>query len=52
MNGCPEKAREYEMLKASLAARFPSDRKSYTEGKAAFVEKALKEASMGAHMVK
>lgn len=38
-------AKEYEALKVDLAARFPLDREAYTEGKTAFVERALAEAA-------
>jgi GrpB-like predicted nucleotidyltransferase (UPF0157 family) len=34
-------ALEYDRLKRNLAARFPNDRESYTNGKFAFVEKVL-----------
>jgi GrpB-like predicted nucleotidyltransferase (UPF0157 family) len=38
-----EAAREYGLLKLSLAKRFANDRESYTNGKLAFVEKILAE---------
>ena len=34
----PEEARNYENLKRELAARFPNDRDSYTNGKTAYVK--------------
>ena len=34
-------ARRYERLKEELAARYPTDREAYTEGKTAFVAAAL-----------
>jgi GrpB-like predicted nucleotidyltransferase (UPF0157 family) len=37
----PNLARAYVELKRSLAARFPADREAYTEGKTAFVARAL-----------
>ena len=36
-----EAAREYELVKLSLAERFSNDRESYTNGKLAFVERIL-----------
>ena len=35
-------ARRYERLKEELAARYPTDRDAYTEGKTAFVATALR----------
>jgi GrpB-like predicted nucleotidyltransferase (UPF0157 family) len=40
----PDAAAEYVALKRALAARFPSDREAYINGKAAFVEAVLREA--------
>ena len=40
----PELAGEYEVLKRELAKRFKDDRDAYTEGKSAFIRKALAEA--------
>jgi GrpB-like predicted nucleotidyltransferase (UPF0157 family) len=37
----PALVRRYEMLKLGLAARFPGDRDTYTEGKTEFVANAL-----------
>ena len=37
-------AEEYNRLKLTLAARFPRDRESYTNGKESFVERVLREA--------
>jgi len=38
----PETSREYGKLKLRLAAEFPLDRESYTNGKAAFIERVLR----------
>ena len=35
-------ARKYELLKQSLAERYPADREAYTEGKSVFVDEALR----------
>ncbi len=40
----PEEARAYLSLKEALAARFPTDREAYTEGKTGFVRAALERA--------
>ena len=40
----PEIAREYEQLKLDLAARFPNDRRAYTDGKTAFVVRVTSDA--------
>jgi GrpB-like predicted nucleotidyltransferase (UPF0157 family) len=40
----PEKARDYAELKHRLAARFEYDREGYTNAKADFIERALREA--------
>lgn len=37
----PLLAADYATLKAELAARFPDDRESYTQGKSMFIEQAL-----------
>ena len=37
----PALARKYELLKDSLAERYPTDREAYTEGKTAFISEAL-----------
>jgi GrpB-like predicted nucleotidyltransferase (UPF0157 family) len=44
----PEKARDYAELKHRLAARFDRDREGYTEAKADFIERNLREAETGA----
>lgn len=44
MNSHPEKAAEYEKLKKQLASSFPDDRRTYTEGKAEYIEKIITEA--------
>lgn len=44
LNSVPEKARQYETLKLSLAERFPHDRKAYTAGKAELIAELLREA--------
>ena len=41
MNTYPEKAKEYEKIKQELAKKYPHDRKSYTNGKSAFILKML-----------
>lgn len=45
LNLHPAMAKEYEALKVDLAERFANDRAAYTEGKTAFVERALAEAA-------
>lgn len=45
LNLHPALAQEYEALKVDLAARLSGDREAYTEGKTAFVERALAEAA-------
>jgi GrpB-like predicted nucleotidyltransferase (UPF0157 family) len=40
----PAAAAEYGALKQALAARYPTDRESYIEGKTAFVESVLRSA--------
>ena len=40
-----ELAAEYDLLKRSLAARFPHDRRSYTREKSKFVEQVLSRAA-------
>lgn len=40
----PSAAKEYEDLKLQLAANYPVDRESYTEGKNEFIERILKDA--------
>ncbi|HET7295321.1 MAG TPA: GrpB family protein [Vicinamibacteria bacterium] len=40
-----ELKRRYAELKRSLAARFPRNREAYMEGKAAFVDRALRDSS-------
>ena len=37
----PALARKYEMLKASLAEHYPTDRDAYTDGKTAFISEVL-----------
>ena len=44
LNAFPEKAREYDALKRSLAARFADDRPRYTAGKQALIDRLLLEA--------
>ena len=44
MNSHPDRAAEYEKLKKHLASSFPDDRRTYTEGKAGFIEKIISEA--------
>ena len=39
-----EKARDYAELKHQLAARFEHDRESYTNAKATFIERTLRES--------
>ena len=41
----PARVAEYAALKSALAARFPSDRAAYTEGKAAFIAETLRIAA-------
>lgn len=41
----PGLARDYIKIKRELAERFPSDRESYTRGKANFIENAIREAT-------
>ena len=43
-NGRPDVAREYESLKRGLAEKYPTDRESYTQGKAEFITSALRKA--------
>lgn len=43
----PDRAKEYARLKRELAAEFPDDRESYTEGKSRFVRGVLEEAMGG-----
>lgn len=40
----PERAKDYEAMKLSLAKRYQDDRKSYTEGKKAMIDQLLHEA--------
>jgi GrpB-like predicted nucleotidyltransferase (UPF0157 family) len=42
----PKLAREYELLKRELAARFRDDREAYTEAKAGFVREVLARVSL------
>ena len=44
LNTYPEKAMIYDECKKKLAAQFPYDRKSYTEGKQGLIECLLREA--------
>jgi len=44
----PEKSSDYAELKHQLAARFVSDRESYTEAKADFIQRALGEVDASA----
>ena len=44
LNTYPEKAMIYDECKKKLAAQFPDDRKSYTEGKRGLIECLLREA--------
>lgn len=46
LNTYPEKAVMYAECKKKLAAQFPRDRKSYTEGKQELIDRLLKEASV------
>ena len=41
LNEHPEVAKRYEALKIELAEAFPTDERSYTDGKKIFVEKIL-----------
>ncbi len=43
----PGEARKYEALKRELAAKFPYDRKAYTDSKTAFIRGALKKIHQG-----
>ncbi len=43
----PETAEEYARLKLALAQRFPTDRQSYLDGKAPFIEQVLQLAMQG-----
>lgn len=43
----PDRAQAYARLKRELAAEFPDDRESYTEGKSRFVRRVLEEAMDG-----
>lgn len=54
LKGHPETAREYEVLKRTLAAQHGSDRNGYTDGKAPFVSKVveLARAELAAASVK
>ena len=45
LRGHPACAAEYARLKQALAARHPTDREAYTEGKAAFVAETLRRAA-------
>ncbi len=44
LRASPEKARDYAELKHRLAARFEFDREAYTDAKADFIGRALREA--------
>ena len=44
LNAFPEKAKEYDNLKLSLAATFAQDRGSYTAGKQMLIQQFLQEA--------
>lgn len=44
LNAFPKKAGEYEVLKQSLAERYPNDRVAYTDGKAALISRLLRKA--------
>jgi GrpB-like predicted nucleotidyltransferase (UPF0157 family) len=44
LRGRPDLADEYEKLKRSLAREFERDREGYTQAKAAFIERVLREA--------
>lgn len=44
LNTHPDKAGLYDALKLELAEKFPDDRKAYTAGKKAMVDRLLKEA--------
>jgi GrpB-like predicted nucleotidyltransferase (UPF0157 family) len=43
----PESAEEYAELKLALAQRYPTDRQSYLDGKAPFIERVLQLARSG-----
>ena len=45
LNTHPDKADEYARLKQTLAEKYPTDRAAYTEAKAEFIEKTLKNAA-------
>ncbi len=42
----PERAKEYEQLKLTLAAAYSADRAAYTAGKAALIKEILTESSL------
>jgi GrpB-like predicted nucleotidyltransferase (UPF0157 family) len=45
----PDRAAEYSALKSALAARFPTDRAAYADGKAAFIAETLRLAAPMTH---
>lgn len=51
LNAFPQKAREYEALKQSLAERYPNDRVAYTDGKAALISRLLREALAWSYVI-
>ncbi|MER3495147.1 MAG: GrpB family protein [Mastigocladus sp. ERB_26_2] len=40
----PEEAKRYEALKRDLAARFPTDREAYTNGKSEYIQRVMVKA--------
>ena len=42
----PEAAREYEAVKFDLAARFPNDRRAYSQGKVEFIKSVLERTGL------
>lgn len=52
LNAHPHKAAAYEQVKQSLAATHPNDRAAYTDGKAAFIQHALRKAQLWAFVAK
>lgn len=52
LNEFPQKAREYDQLKQTLARRFPEDRESYTAGKADRIRQILRDATAWSYLGK
>ena len=44
LKACPDIARQYEGLKSRLMNEYPNDRSAYTQGKAEFITKTLRDA--------